>query len=54
MNRIISKIGAALVTITVFLFAVCLIIDFSFGSRKVLFAGIRFLFAGILVIGFVV
>lgn len=32
MNRIIPKIGAAIVTITVFLFAVCMIVDFSFGS----------------------
>ena len=32
MNRLISKIGAAIVTVTVFLFAVCLITDFSFGS----------------------
>ena len=32
MNRAIPKIGAAIVTITVFLFAVCMIVDFSFGS----------------------
>lgn len=32
MNRSISKIGAAVVTVSVFLFAVCLIKDFSFGS----------------------
>jgi len=32
MNRVIPKIGAAIVTITVFLFAVCMIVDFSFGS----------------------
>ena len=32
MNRIIPQIGAAIVTVTVFLFAVCLIVDFSFGS----------------------
>lgn len=32
MNRLISKIGAAIVTVSVFLFAVCLITDFSFGS----------------------
>ncbi len=32
MNQLISKIGAAIVTITVFLFAVCLIVDYSFGS----------------------
>ena len=32
MNRLISRIGAALVTVTVFLFAVFRIVDFSFGS----------------------
>ena len=32
MNRSISKIGAAVVTVSVFLFAVCLITAFSFGS----------------------
>lgn len=32
MNRLISKIGAGIVTAAVFLFAVCLITDFSFGS----------------------
>lgn len=32
MNRIIPQIGAAVVTITVFLFAVCMIFDFTFGS----------------------
>ena len=32
MNRTISQIGAAIVTITVFLFAVCMIVDFNFGS----------------------
>lgn len=32
MNRMIAKIGAAIVTVTVFLFAVCLAIDFTFGS----------------------
>lgn len=32
MNRTISKIGALIVTITVFLFAVCMIVDFPFGS----------------------
>ena len=32
MNQIISRVGAAVVTVTVFLFAVCLITDFSFGS----------------------
>jgi len=32
MNRQISRIGAAIVSATVFLFAVFLIVDFSFGS----------------------
>lgn len=32
MNRSIPKIGAAIVTITVFFFAVFMIVDFSFGS----------------------
>lgn len=32
MNRTIPRIGAVIVTIAVFLFAVCMIIDFSFGS----------------------
>ncbi len=32
MNAMLSKIGAALVAVTVFLFAVCLAADFSFGS----------------------
>lgn len=32
MNRTISQIGAAIATITVFLFAVCMIVDFTFGS----------------------
>jgi hypothetical protein len=35
MNRTISRIGAAVVTITVFLFAVCMIVDFPFGSYLV-------------------
>ena len=35
MNRQIAKIGAATVTVTVFLFAVCLIADFLFGSYLV-------------------
>ena len=35
MNRTIPKIGAAVVTITVFLFAVCMIVDFPFGSYLV-------------------
>jgi len=32
MNRQIPRIGAAIVCVTVFLFAVCLIADFSFGA----------------------
>ena len=32
MNRPIPKIGAVIVTIAVFLFAVCMIVDFPFGS----------------------
>ncbi len=32
MNKLISKIGAAIVTVAVFLFALCLIVDFTFGS----------------------
>ena len=35
MNKLIPKTGAAIVTITVFLFAVCLITDYSFGSYLV-------------------
>lgn len=35
MNRTIPKIGAVVITIMVFLFAVCMIIDFSFGSYLV-------------------
>lgn len=35
MNRIISKTGAAIVTLTVFLFAIFLIVDFPFGSYLV-------------------
>ena len=35
MNRQIAKIGAATVTVTVFLFAVCLIADFLLGSYLV-------------------
>lgn len=35
MNQIIPKIGAGIVTAAVFLFAVCLLIDFSFGSYVV-------------------
>jgi hypothetical protein len=35
MNRTIPKIGAAVVTIAVFLFAVYMLIDFSFGSYLV-------------------
>ena len=32
MNKMIAKIGAAIVTAAVFLFAVCLAVDFTFGS----------------------
>jgi hypothetical protein len=32
MNKRIAQVGAAVVTVTVFLFAVCLIADFTFGS----------------------
>ena len=32
MNRTISKVGAAVVTVTVFLFAVFILMDFTFGS----------------------
>ena len=32
MNRTLSRVGAAIVTVSVFLFAVCLMTDFSFGS----------------------
>lgn len=35
MNHQISQVGAAVVTVTVFLFAVCLITDFTFGSYLV-------------------
>ena len=35
MNRTLSKIGAAVVTVTVFLFAVCIVADFTFGSYLV-------------------
>ena len=35
MNRMIAKIGAMIVTVTVFLFALCLIVDFRFGSYLV-------------------
>lgn len=35
MNRLLSKVGAAIVTSTVFLFAVCILFDFSFGSYLV-------------------
>ncbi len=35
MNRLVSKIGAAVVTVTVFLFAVCILFDFTFGSYLV-------------------
>ncbi|MDD7388089.1 MAG: hypothetical protein PUG60_00245 [Lachnospiraceae bacterium] len=35
MNRTISEIGSTVVTITVFLFMVCLVADFLFGSYLV-------------------
>ena len=35
LNRTVPKIGAAVVAVTVFLFAVCLIINFTFGSYLV-------------------
>ncbi len=35
MNRLIPKIGAAIVTITVFLFAIFMLVDFPFGSYLV-------------------
>ena len=35
MNRILPRIGAASVSVTVFLFAICLIADFPFGSYLV-------------------
>ena len=35
MNRILPRIGAAIVSVTVFLFAICLIADFPFGSYLV-------------------
>ena len=35
LNRTVPRIGAAVVAVTVFLFALCLIIDFTFGSYLV-------------------
>lgn len=35
MNRWIARIGAAIVTVSVFLFALCMIVDFTFGSYLV-------------------
>ena len=35
MNRLISKIGSAIVALTVLLFALCLIFDYAFGSYLV-------------------
>jgi len=35
MNRLIARIGAAIVTVTVLLFALCMIVDFTFGSYLV-------------------
>ena len=34
MNKLIPKIGAAIVTLTVFLFAIFMIVDFPFGSHN--------------------
>ena len=35
MNRQLSRVGAAIVTATVFLFALCMIVDYPFGSYLV-------------------
>lgn len=35
MNKIIPQIGAVIVAVTVFLFAICMIVDFHFGSYLV-------------------
>ncbi len=35
MNRIVSRVGSATVSVTVLLFALCLLLDFSFGSYLV-------------------
>jgi hypothetical protein len=35
MNRLIARIGTAIVTVTVLLFALCMIVDFTFGSYLV-------------------
>ena len=35
MNNILPKIGSAIVTASVFLFALCLIVDYTFGSYLV-------------------
>ena len=35
MNQLLAKIGAAVVTVTVFLFAVCILCSFNFGSYLV-------------------
>ena len=35
MNRLLSRIGAAIVTVTVFLFALCMLTDWTFGSYLV-------------------
>lgn len=35
MNRLLSRIGAAIVTVSVFLFALCMLMDFPFGSYLV-------------------
>ena len=35
MNQLLAKVGAAIVTVTVFLFAVCILCSFNFGSYLV-------------------
>lgn len=35
MNKMISKIGATIVTVTVLIFAICMLIPFDFGSYLV-------------------
>ena len=35
MNKTVSRVGAAIVTVTVFLFAACLLVDFTFGAYLV-------------------
>lgn len=44
MNRLLCRVGAAIVAVTVFLFALCMIVDFNFGSYLVcMFLPIGFL-----------